>query len=70
MTRKTTPNRLADDDVSRYRDAQWNGRPPCRWADMDNHERDIWREFFQCHLDDIASGRHNSSTASESEGER
>lgn len=51
----TTPH--ADADVSRYRNAQWNGRPPCPWADLDDHERDIWRGFFQGHLDDIASGR-------------
>lgn len=70
MTRKTTPNRLADDDVSRYRDAQWNGRPPCQWTDMDNHERDIWRGFYQSHLEDNANGRRNSATSSESEGER
>lgn len=70
MTRKTTPNRLTDADVSRYRDAQWNGRPPCRWTDMADHERDIWRGFYQSHLDDIANGGRSSSTASESEGER
>ena len=63
----TTLTAHADADVSRYRNASWNGRPPCPWADLDNHERDIWRGFFQDHLDDIASGRHNSSTAGESE---
>lgn len=56
-----------DAEVSRYRAAQWNGRPPCPWAGLDNHERDIWREFFKCHLDDIASGRRSEHTTAESE---
>lgn len=67
MTRKATPNRLTDADVSRYRDAQWNGRPPCWWADMADHERDIWRGFYQSHLDDIANGRHGERQTTDSE---
>ena len=57
----------ADADVSRYRAAQWNGRPPCPWNDLDAHERDIWRGFYQCHLDDTANGRHSEQTTTESE---
>ena len=69
MTHQTTPSRPTDADVRRYRDASWNGRPPCPWADLDDHERDIWRGFFQDHLDDIASGRHGERQATDSEVE-
>ena len=62
-----TPAAHTDADVRRYRTAQWDGRPPCPWADLDNDERDIWRKFFQIHLDDIASGRHSEHTTTESE---
>ena len=57
----------ADADVSRYRAAQWEGRPPCPWADLDNDARDIWRGFYQCHLDDIASGRRSERHDADSE---
>ena len=69
MTHQAPSSRHADSNVSRYRAATWDGRPPCAWADLDDHERHIWRQFFQCHLEDIASGRHSDPTDTDCEVE-